>query len=211
MESATVLDLPFTGRWMVQNSPAERVPSHGTMAFGTAYAIDFVAVDDRGRTAPRTLRRFVTPEPPERFVGFGQPALAPCSGQVVIVHDGEIDHEARRSPITLIPYALSQAARARLGSMALAGNCVAIAIEQSGPFVVIAHLRNGSIRVRPGQMVKKGEVIGECGNSGNSTEPHLHLQVSDSTDWPNAGGVPLAFRSRSGRIWVPANGEIVET
>lgn len=210
IELAVVLDLPFTGRWKIQNSPAQRVPSHGTTAFGTSYAIDFVAVDHRGRTAPRTLRSLVIPEPPEHFVGFGRPVLAPVSGNVVSVHDGDTDHEARRSPITLIPYALGQASRARQGSMALAGNCVAIAVTPGGPFVLLAHLRKGSIRVRPGQMLEKGEVIGACGNSGNSTEPHLHLQVSDSTDWPNAKGVPIAFRSRNGRIWVPKNAEVLE-
>jgi murein DD-endopeptidase MepM/ murein hydrolase activator NlpD len=205
-----VLALPFTGRWTVQNSPAERVPSHGTSAFGTSHAIDFLAVDDRGRTAPRTLRSLVVSEQPDVFVGFGQPVLAPLAGNVVSVHDGETDHEARRSPFTLIAYALGQASRARQGDVALAGNWVAIAVETAGPFVLLAHLRNGSIRVHPGQTVEMGEVIGECGNSGNSTEPHLHVQVSDSTDWANAKGVPLAFRSPRGNVWVPANAEIIE-
>lgn len=49
---ADLLDLeyPFTGRWLVQNSPANRVPSHGTALFATSYAIDFVPVNDAGRT-----------------------------------------------------------------------------------------------------------------------------------------------------------------
>jgi murein DD-endopeptidase MepM/ murein hydrolase activator NlpD len=97
-----------------------------------------------------------------------------------------------------------------MGAAALAGNWVAIVAGSAGPFVLLAHLRNGSLRVQPGQMVETGDVIGECGNSGNSTEPHLHLQVSDSTEWIHANGLPLAFRSRRGDVWVPANGEIVE-
>ncbi|SYZ32710.1 hypothetical protein [Propionibacterium australiense] len=44
--------LPFSGRWLARNSPARRVPSHGTTLLGVTYAIDFIAVDDLGRTAP---------------------------------------------------------------------------------------------------------------------------------------------------------------
>ncbi|WP_216843769.1 hypothetical protein [Phytoactinopolyspora alkaliphila] len=48
-ESTVVLGFPFRGRWLARNSPARRVPSHGTHAFGVTYAIDFIAVDDRGQ------------------------------------------------------------------------------------------------------------------------------------------------------------------
>lgn len=67
------LDLvyPFTGRWLVQNSPANRVPSHGTEAYATAYAIDFVPVDEHGRTAPFTWESLVRQEPAARFPGGG--------------------------------------------------------------------------------------------------------------------------------------------
>src|SRR5918993_5948320 len=79
-----LLSLPFTGRWLTQNSPARRVPSHGTDLFGERYAIDFVGVDDRHRTAPRRdWRTVLATEPPERFVAFGRPswprATAPSS------------------------------------------------------------------------------------------------------------------------------------
>ena len=99
------LDFPFRGRWLVQNSPDRRVPSHGTHLFGTTYAIDFVPVDERGRSAPRTWRSLVSVEA-EIFVGFGRPVLAPVAGTVVAVHDGEPDHEARRSQPALLAYAL---------------------------------------------------------------------------------------------------------
>lgn len=54
--TAVDLAFPFTGRWLVQNSPANRTPSHGTTLFATTYAIDFVPVNDLGRTAPFTMR-----------------------------------------------------------------------------------------------------------------------------------------------------------
>ncbi len=213
---AVLLDLPFRGRWLARNSPARRVPSHGTDAFGVTYAIDFIAVDGRGRSAPRTWRTLLSVEDPELFRGFGLPILAPAAGTVVVAHDGEPDHEARRSQLTLLPYALTQAERVRAGVAAIAGNHVVLALGPGGPFVLLAHLRHGSLRVRAGQPLRSGDQIGECGNSGNSTQPHVHVQVTDSTEWPTVKGLPLAFRrpGESGsdawdRAWVPAESEIV--
>ena len=209
-----VLELPFRGRWLTQNSPARRVPSHGTDLFGVTYAIDFVAVDGRGRSAPRTWRSFLTTEPPDLFRGFGLPILAPAGGVVVDVHDGEADHEARRSQPTLLGYAFTQTSRVRQGIGAIAGNHVVIALSPSGPYVGVVHLRRGSVRVVPGEQVRAGDQVGECGNSGNSTEPHVHVQATDSVDWPVARGLPLAFRGAGGEtdghVWLPRDGEIVD-
>ncbi|QMW68293.1 M23 family metallopeptidase [Mumia sp. ZJ1417] len=160
---------------------------------GSAYAIDFVGVDDRGRTAPtRDWRTILATEPPERFFAYGRPILAPCDGTVVAVHDGEIDHEARRSQLALVRYALGQARRVREGIRAIAGNHLTIASE--GAFVTLVHLRRGSLRVGVGDTVRTGEQLGECGNSGNSTQPHVHVQVTDSADVEAAHGLPVAFR-----------------
>ena len=213
---AIPLDLPFRGRWMARNSPARRVPSHGTDALGVTYAIDFIAVDDQGRSAPRTWRTLLSTEPPDLFRGFGEPILAPAAGTVVAAHDAEPDHEARRSQLVLVPYALTQAQRLRAGTSGIAGNHVVIALGTEGPFVLLAHLRRGSVRVRPGATVGSGDQLGECGNSGNSTQPHVHVQVTDSTLWPTAKGLPLAFRrsddpgsDAGSALWVPAESEIV--
>lgn len=191
-------------------SPARKVPSHGMTLFGTSHAIDFVAVDDRGRSAPRSWRSVLATEPPEIFVGFGVPVLAPVAGTVVGVHDGEEDHEARRSQLALLPYALGQAGRARQGHHTLAGNHVVIEPAPGGPVVLVAHLRRESVAVTVGDRVVSGARLGECGNSGNSTEPHVHVQVSDTMDWDSAQGVPLAFRLADG-VRVPEEREIVES
>jgi murein DD-endopeptidase MepM/ murein hydrolase activator NlpD len=203
-----LLALPLSGPLRVQNSPADRVPSHGTEAFGSSHAVDLVPVDARGRSAPGTgALRWA--EPPERFVGWGRPVRSPVDGVVVTVHDGEPDHEARRSQPALTAYLLGTARRARRGPAGLAGNHVVVAVGPRGPFVTVAHLRCGSVRVRPGDSVAVGLEIGACGNSGNSTEPHVHLQASDSTDWAVARGVPLAFRRPDGSAWLPRSGEVV--
>jgi hypothetical protein len=66
-------------------------------------------------------------EPPERFVGFGAPVLAPLGGTVVDVHDGEPDHRARRSQLSLVPYLLGQAGRLGRGAAGLGGASAEIA------------------------------------------------------------------------------------
>jgi hypothetical protein len=177
----TVLRLPFQGRWMARNSPANRVPSHGTHLFGTTFAIDFIAVDERGRSGKRSWRSQLATERPEIFIGYGAPILAPVLGNVAAAHDGEPDHEASRSQLALIPYALSQARRVREGSSAIAGNHVVLSLGPSGPFVLLAHLRGGSVCVAVGEWVEEGAIVGSCGNSGNSAQPHVHLQVTDTT------------------------------
>ncbi|WP_022918485.1 M23 family metallopeptidase [Ruania albidiflava] len=210
MGAEVVLQLPFRGRWLTQMSPARRVPSHGTHLMGSTYAIDFVGVDQAHRLATTTdWRTWLGTEPPERFVAFGRQVLAPCAGAVVAVHDGEDDHEARRSPITLLGYALTQASRVRAGIPAIAGNHVVIADEVSGAFITLVHLRRGSLQVRPGQQVVPGQVLAECGNSGNSTSPCVHVQATDRTDFGSAVGLPLVFRDF--RVWQTTTTSTVRT
>ena len=185
------LALPFRGTWRAEMSPARRVPSHGTHLFATTYAIDFVAVQGRRSATTRDWRTAFSTEPPERFFAFAQPILAPAGGRVVRIHDGEEDHEARRSQLARASYALTQAQRVRQGAGALAGNHVVIQ-RDAGGYVVLAHLRAGSIRVEEGERVAVGSEVGRCGNSGNSTQPHVHVQVMDSPDPFSARGLPIA-------------------
>ena len=201
----TVVDLayPFEGRWLTRNSPADRVPSHGTTLFATSYAIDFVPVDEQGRSAAITLGSLLRAEPPERFSGFGRGIRAPVDGVVVAAHDGEPDHAAHRG-LPSIGYALTQRRRAAAGWVQLAGNHVLIETP-AGVVVALCHLRRGSVSVRRGQVVRPGEPLGRCGNSGNSMEPHVHVQAIDGVDVLRASAVPITFGGR-----VPRNGEVVD-
>ena len=197
------LAYPFAdGRWLTQNSPANRVPSHGTTRYASSFAIDFVPVDEWGRTAPVTFASLWRPEPAACFPGFGRPVLAPVDGVVVAVHDSDADHAAFRGLASLW-YALTQARRAAAGWPALAGNHVLIKTG-GGPVVALCHLKQGSVRVELGQEVEVGRVVGDCGNTGNSTEPHLHLQAISSADVMNATAVPITLRGA-----LPRNGEVV--
>jgi hypothetical protein len=196
------LTYPFEGRWLTRNSPADRVPSHGTTLFATSFAIDFVPVDEAGRTAPITFESLLRPEPPERFPGFGRRILAPVPGVVVGVHHSAPDHRSFRG-LPSVGYALTQRRRAAAGWEALAGNHVMIETGE-GPVVAVCHLQQGSVQVQLGQRVQVGECLGRCGNSGNSTEPHVHLQAIDRVDVRHASAVPLTFGGR-----IPRNGEII--
>ena len=208
MIEPVLLDYPFVGRWMARNSPARRVPSHGTDLFGSTYAIDLIGVDERGRSAPWGWRAAAATEPPERFAGFGRTLLSPVAGRVAAVHDLEVDHAAYRSAPAGLTFLLGQGRRARSGAIGIAGNHVVIAASEHGPFVLLAHLRQGSARVRPGDRVAAGQPVGECGNSGNSIQPHVHVQVTDSTDWPTARGLPLRFSTAGGGPALPRESEV---
>jgi hypothetical protein len=197
------LAYPFEGRWLTQNSPANRVPSHGTTLFASSFAIDFVPVDEAGRTAPITFASLLRSEPAERFPGFGRPILAPVEGVVVGAHDTAPDHRSFRG-LPSVGYALTQRRRAAAGWVGLAGNHVMVETPD-GPVVAVCHLQRGSVQVRPGQHVRAGQALGRCGNSGNSTEPHVHLQAIDRPDVLHASAVPITFGGR-----LPGNGEIVD-
>ena len=86
----------------------------------------------------------------------------------------------------------------------MAGNHVMIETHD-GPVVAVCHLQRGSVKVQLGQSVRVGETLGRCGNSGNSTEPHVHLQAIDRLDVLHASAVPITFGGR-----LPRNGEIID-
>jgi hypothetical protein len=197
------LAYPFEGRWLTQNSPGSRVPSHGTTHLATSFAIDFVPVDEAGRTAPITFGSLLRPEAAERFPGFGRLILAPVQGVVVGVQHTAPDHHAFRG-LPSVGYALTQRRRVAAGWSELAGNYVMIE-TRDGPVVAVCHLQHSSLRVQLGQSVRVGETLGRCGNSGNSTEPHVHVQAIDCLDVLNATAVPITFRGR-----LPRNGEIID-
>lgn len=204
---------PFRGRWLVQNSPADRVPSHGTTRFASSYAIDLVPVDERGRSARFGIGSLLRPEAPERFPGFGRGILTPVAGTVVAVHAEEPDHPAYRG-FPSVGYALRQPRRVAAGWIGLAGNHVLIATE-TGPILALCHLQQHSIVVDVGQRLAVGDPVGSCGNSGNSTEPHLHLQAVAGLELDRLDPAGTAFdRARAVPITIggglPRNGEIVD-
>lgn len=214
---------PVTGSWLALNSPATRVPSHGVQGYGQAYAIDLVYdpsdVYDRdgepggpansgaGQASARPGFAWWPPaRRPEEFPGFGQPVLAPADGVVVRVHDRERDHWSRNSPLGLLYVFTVELLREVFGPSRVVGNHVVIDLGD-GVYAALMHLRRRSVRVKAGDRVRAGEQIAECGNSGNTSEPHLHFQLMDHRRIGFAAGLPFRFSSPDGTpLDMPRNG-----
>ncbi|MFJ9142464.1 M23 family metallopeptidase [Streptomyces griseus] len=198
---------PVTGRWTALNSPADKVPSHGTHVYGQTYAIDIVADPEAGEGEPpaRPAFRWLWPlfRRNRAFPAFGAPLLAVADATVVRASDGERDHLSRTSlPALLYLMLIEGNVRSIIGVHRIIGNHVVLDLGDS-TYAVYAHLQRGSLRVGPGDRVRAGQRLGRVGNSGNTTEPHLHFHLMDGPDPDSARGVPFTWRG----VGVPANGE----
>ncbi|MEV3989544.1 M23 family metallopeptidase [Streptomyces sp. NPDC049837] len=199
---AVEVDPPVAGTWSALNSPADKVPSHGTHYLGQTYAIDIVAESE---TSPRPPFAPLWPIVRRNgdFPAFGAPLLAVADATVVHAEDRQRDHLSRNS-LPALPYFLLVEGlfRSLGGPRHIIGNHIVLDLGD-GTYAMYAHLRRGSLRVRPGDRVAAGQPIAHCGNSGNSTEPHLHFQLMDGPDPRTARGIPFTWRG----VGVPAGGE----
>lgn len=216
---------PVAGRWSAINSPADRVPSHGVHTYGQTYAIDIVAEkqerqerqagqegqggqDAEGAAegaAERPAFAWLWPlaRRPEAFPAFGAPLFAVADAKVVTAVDTQRDHLSRNSLLGLAYLLLAEGElRGLAGAHRVFGNRVVLDLGD-GTYAAYAHVRRGSLQVRTGDTVRAGQRIARCGNSGNSTEPHVHFQLMDHPDLDRARGIPFRWRG----IGVPANGE----
>jgi murein DD-endopeptidase MepM/ murein hydrolase activator NlpD len=201
---------PVRGRWSAINSPADKVPSHGLHAYGQTYGIDFVHVPQG--TYELKLGWSLATRPAAEYPGFGKPIVAPADGTVVRVHDGERDHRSRSSWPGLLLWFAEGVIRELTGPDRILGNHVVIEIAP-GAYAVVAHLKRRSATVRPGDRVRAGDHIADCGNSGSSTEPHVHFQVMDRPRALFAAGLPFRFTGTADESGdsapLPATGEVI--
>lgn len=205
-----VVTAPVAGRWLGMNSPVDKVPSHGVRVYGQAHAIDLVheALD-----APRpafgdgpAMRRSAD------YPAFGQPVRSMVAGTVVRSSDSQRDHRARSNKWA-VAYLMAEGALRELGGPRfVTGNHITIQTAQ-GRYALLAHLKQGSALVRRGDTVEAGQVVAACGNTGNSSEPHVHAQLMDGPSIWTAQGLPMAFANVSighdpvPRDGLPGNGE----
>src|SRR5690625_255460 len=166
--------IPVTGRWRSLNSPASKIPSH-THGLAQTYAIDIT--HEPPGAPPRAMDRIWPPlRRPAAFPSFGQPVLAPFDGVVLEARDTSRDHLTRLSPLGLIYLLVESFVRSLGAPRHLLGNYVLIRAggetdgvgTGGGPVAVLAHLRRASLQVAPGDGVKAGQMIADCGHSGNS-------------------------------------------
>ena len=204
-----VVEPPVAGPWRALNSPATKVPSHGTHGLGQTWAIDLVAEPaDATRPALGSGGQW---RPATDYPAFGLPVSSPVSGTVVRAHDRRRDHRARSGWLS-IGYLLVVEGFVRqvAGVRWMLGNHVVVDAGD-GSHAVLAHLRRGSVAVRRGDRVEAGQQVAECGNSGNSSEPHVHVQLTDSAWVAGACGRPMAFRRGAvdGADGLPADDQLM--
>jgi murein DD-endopeptidase MepM/ murein hydrolase activator NlpD len=185
--SKTAFRFPLRGEWFVGAGPT--LHSHHRWGTMEEFAYDIVKLGDKGKTYSGDGSKF------SDYYAYGAPVLAAADGEVVeTVNDVPEDSSAmRRSDETQDAYRArliqEQGKRLAGGVQAIVGNSVIID-HGSGEFSIYAHLQPGSVRVEKGRKVKMGEQIGALGSSGNSTEPHLHFQISDAPKAFTAASIP---------------------
>jgi Peptidase family M23 len=188
-ETKTALVLPMKGRVLVwdghdYNSHHRRVDytlpvfqRRGMTSNFQRYGYDFVLVNEQGvmyRGGPKDSDDWYLgkSDDNELYFAFGAPVYAAGAGRIADAHDGEPDDR-------------------RVGASS-GGNYVAID-HLNGEYSWFGHLKTGSVKVKPGQMVKQGEVIGQVGASGDSLFPHLHYELRTGPGRKGIEGLPSYF------------------
>jgi murein DD-endopeptidase MepM/ murein hydrolase activator NlpD len=178
---------PLRGRrWVVANGCCATITSHrgatlginGTLFIPERFAIDFVQLDAEARLFSGSQAELVS------YAGYGAEVLSVADGVVVDAQDGV----AQQVPPT--PPAVPSVQFA-------AGNYLVIDLG-GHRFALYAHFQPGTLRVGKGQRVRRGQVLGLLGNSGNTTAPHLHFQVMDAPSPLLSNGLPFVFTDFSG-------------
>lgn len=190
----TELSLPYKGRWLVfWGGDTKELNIHHD-APNQKYAFDFIGVNEDGKTHKGEGKAN------EDYFAFGREVLVPADGTVTDVIDGVRDN----LPGSMNPYSAL-------------GNAVIIE-HREGEVSVLAHLKLGSIKVKVGDKVKRGQVVALCGNSGNSSEPHLHYHLQNTPIIQDGTGIKCYFQKvnviDSGKRelkmnYSPVKGEIV--
>ena len=190
----TKLSLPFKGEWFVfwGGDTAER--NYHQDSPNQRFAFDIVKTDASGKTHSGAGAKN------EDYYAFGQEIVAPAGGTVVYVVDGIHDN-----------------APGEMNRMFAPGNTVVIKHAEN-EYSLLAHFKQNSIRVRVGDKVTRGQLLGLCGNSGNSTEAHLHFQVQNTAFFSDEASMKVFFekvttktngKTETKTDYSPVKGEIV--
>ncbi len=199
--TSVVVDFPLRGVWIVERTPAHRVPSHGTDAFAQRFAYDFIRTDERQGVHPHPGSRprwLAIGGPTYDHYAWGQPVHAALAGRVIAAHDGVPERRWLHPLVeawTVLRKTRSVRRATRNGTpidpASIAGNHVIVASGDT--CALYAHLSPGSVEVRADDEVTAGQPLGRVGHTGNSTAPHLHFQLMDGPHPLTATGVRPRF------------------
>ena len=177
------------GRWLAVEGPGNHLSHHwgsmvaidGMLSIPQRYAIDWFGLDE-GNHSIRGAHASPAATMDADWIGYGRDVLAVRDGVVVDARDG-IPNGTPLAP---------QQAPDDLTARTLYGHCDVLRIAP-GVYAHYAHLQAGSVRVRPGQRVRRGMVIGRLGQTGSAGAPHLHFHVSDRPTFERSEGLPFVI------------------
>ena len=167
--NTTKMHLPFKGEWSVFWGGDTKEQNYHVNAKFQKNAFDIVINNEQGKSY-RTNGKSN-----EDYYAFGQELLAPCDAEVILAVDGVKDN-----------------APGILNALYIPGNSVLLK-TRNNEFILLAHFKQGSVMVKQGDAVKQGQLLGSCGNSGNSSEPHLHFHIQNIEDMSLATGAKCFF------------------
>lgn len=151
------------------------LPINGSLYLSQRFAIDWEKLDEGNKIYSGD------PKNPESYFCYGQEVFAVADGEVVEMLDGLPNQVPGKLPDSID---LAQAD----------GNHVILKLA-SGPYALYAHLKPGSVRVKRGDRIRAGQVLGLVGNSGNTSEPHLHFHLMDGPSAMSSNGIPYVLSS----------------
>lgn len=166
-KTKTLLILPFHGEWKVTNGGRTTETNSHADPERSPTSMQF-AYDFR-------LEYVGNGEKLEDYEVFGKEVLSPADGKVIQIINGAID---------VLP-----GERDRGNGV---GNMI-ITDYGNGEYGLLCHLKHDSIKVALGDEIKQGQVVGLCGNTGNTSEPHIHFQLQDGPYMHNSNGLPAQF------------------
>ncbi|MBA4141130.1 MAG: peptidoglycan DD-metalloendopeptidase family protein [Segetibacter sp.] len=167
--NATELILPFSNLWSVLWGGDTKELNYHVEVPVQKGAFDFIVIDSTGKAYKKDSKAN------EDYYAFGKDIIASCDGEVVLVVDGVKDN---------VP--------GYTNPMFVTGNTVMLKTDKEEYFLY-AHCKKHSIVVKEGQKVKQGQLLGQCGNSGNSLQPHLHFHIQNVEDLNIATGAKCYF------------------
>jgi murein DD-endopeptidase MepM/ murein hydrolase activator NlpD len=189
---------PLAGTLYVAAAPD--LDSHHRWGINQEFALDLIALGGNGDTHQGAGSRLA------EFYSYGREVLAVADGTVIAVETGATEADGRLRQPGESSEAFQQRTAAEQNALlaqapiAAAGNYVVIrhAGEEYSQYL---HLKPGSVRVKAGDPVRRGQPIGQIGHSGNSTEPHLHFQLTDGPEPMTSRGLPIVFSNVTIEGW----------
>jgi hypothetical protein len=165
--------LPFSGRWMVANGGTTKENSHSWNICNQRYAYDFY-IQENGKTFCGSGKDV------KDYLCYAKPILASADGVVV-----EIKNDFEDTPIP-------EDIEVMCGASDVRGNYIVIR-HSKHEYSTTAHIKKNSFCVKVGDPVCRGQQIACCGNSGNTSEPHIHFQVQQSKNFLVSASLPIWF------------------